>query len=92
MEPGFPRCTQNDTDPAIWYQIVSVSQLSSKKNVTLRLAMTARPVSQSKYQIRPRRLTQWDKRRSAEQEAVGSNPGWTNTEGLKITEEKVLSL
>ena len=24
-EPGFPRCTQNDTDLAIWYQIVSVS-------------------------------------------------------------------
>ena len=54
--------------------------------------MTARPVSQSKYEIRPRRLTQWDKRRSAEQEAVGSNLGWTNTEGLEITEEKVLSL
>ena len=24
-EPGFPRCTQSDTDLAIWYQIVSVS-------------------------------------------------------------------
>ena len=28
------------------------------------------------------RLAQWDKRRSAEREAVGSNPGRTNTQGL----------
>ena len=28
------------------------------------------------------RLAQWDKRRSAEREAVGSNPGLTNTQGL----------
>ena len=27
-------------------------------------------------------LAQWDKRRSAEREAVGSNPGRTNTQGL----------
>jgi len=27
-------------------------------------------------------LAQWDKRRSAKQEAVGSNPSWTNTQGL----------
>ena len=27
-------------------------------------------------------LAQWDKRRSAKQEAVGSNPGWSNTQGL----------
>ena len=38
------------------------------------------------------RLAQWDKRRPAEREAVGSNPGRTNTQGLKITEEKVLPL
>ena len=29
---------------------------------------------------------------SAEQEVAGSNPGQTNTEGLKITEENVLPL
>ena len=29
------------------------------------------------------RLAQWDKRRPAEPEAVGSNPGQTNTQGLK---------
>jgi len=29
------------------------------------------------------RLAQWDKRRSAEREAVSSNPGGTNTQGLK---------
>ena len=28
------------------------------------------------------RLAQWDKRLSAEREAVGSNPGRTNTQGL----------
>ena len=38
------------------------------------------------------RLAQWDKCWSAEQEAIGSNPGRTNTQGLKITEEKVLPL
>ena len=30
--------------------------------------------------------------RSAEREVVSSNPGRTNTQGLKITEEKVLLL
>ena len=38
------------------------------------------------------RLAQLGERRSAEREVVSSNPGWTNTQGLKITEEKVLSL
>ena len=36
---------------SIWYQIVSVSWLSSKKNITLCLAMTARPLLQPKYWI-----------------------------------------
>ena len=36
---------------SIWYQIVSVSWLSSKKNITLRLAMTTRPILQPKYWI-----------------------------------------
>ena len=27
-------------------------------------------------------LAQWNKRRSAKQEAIGSNPGWSNTQGL----------
>ena len=30
----------------------------------------------------PARLAQWDKRRSAEREAVGSNPGRTKTQGI----------
>ena len=38
------------------------------------------------------RLAQLGERRSAEREVVSSNPDRTNTEGLKITEEKVLSL
>ena len=38
------------------------------------------------------RLAQLEKRRSAEREVLSSNPGRTNTQGLKITEEKVLSL
>ena len=37
-------------------------------------------------------LAQLGERRSAEREVVGSNPGQTNTQGLKITEEKVLPL
>ena len=28
------------------------------------------------------RLAQWDKRRSADRKALGSNLGWTNTQGL----------
>ena len=38
------------------------------------------------------RLAQLGERRPAEREVVSSNPGRTNTQGLKITEEKVLSL
>ena len=38
------------------------------------------------------RLAQLGERRSAEREVVSSNPGRTNTQGLKIAEEKVLSL
>ena len=37
-------------------------------------------------------LAQLDKHRSAEQVVAGSNHGWTNTQGLKITEENVLPL
>ena len=33
-----------------------------------------------------------DKRRYAKQEVEGSNPGQTNTQGLKITKETVLLL
>ena len=38
------------------------------------------------------RLAQLGERWSAEREVVSSNPRWTNTQGLKITEAKVLSL
>ena len=38
------------------------------------------------------RLAQLGVRRYAEREAVGSNPGRTSTQGLEITEEKVLPL
>ena len=38
------------------------------------------------------RIGQLDKHRSAEREAASSHPGQTNTQGLKITEEKVLPL
>ena len=37
-------------------------------------------------------LAQLGERRSAERKVVSSNPGRTNTKGLEITEEKVLSL
>ena len=37
-------------------------------------------------------LTQLDKHPSTELEAACLNQGWTNTQGLKITEEKVLPL
>ena len=38
------------------------------------------------------RLAQLDKRQCAEWEVAGSNPIWTNTQGLKINEENVLPL
>ena len=38
------------------------------------------------------RLAQLGKRWSAEQEVVGSSSGRTNTQGLEITEKKVLPL
>ena len=37
-------------------------------------------------------LAQLGERRSAEREVTGSNPGRTNTQGLQITEKKVLPL
>ena len=37
-------------------------------------------------------LAQLGERRSAEREVAGSNPARTNTQGLKITEKKVLPL
>ena len=37
-------------------------------------------------------LAQFGERRSAEREVVGSNHGRTNTQGLKITEDKLLTL
>ena len=37
-------------------------------------------------------LAQLGERRSTEREVAGSNPGRTNTQGLQITEEKVLPL
>ena len=37
-------------------------------------------------------LAQLGERRSAEQEVVGSSSGRTNTQGLEITEKKVLPL
>ena len=37
-------------------------------------------------------LAQLGERRSAEREVAGSDPGRTNTQGLKITEKKVLPL
>ena len=38
------------------------------------------------------RLVQLVEYRTTVREVVGSNPGWTNTQGLLITEEKVLPL
>ena len=38
------------------------------------------------------RLAQLDKRQYAEWEVAGSNPIWTNTQGLKINDENVLPL
>ena len=37
-------------------------------------------------------VAQLGERQSAEREVMSSNPGQSNTQGLKITEEKVLSL
>ena len=37
-------------------------------------------------------LAQLGEHRSAEQEVTGSNPGWINTHGLSITEQKITPL
>ena len=37
-------------------------------------------------------LAQLGERRSAEREVAGSNPGRTNTQGIQITQKKVLPL
>ena len=42
------------------------------------------------YSINTAWLVQMAELWSAEWEVVVSNPGWTNTQGLKITEKKVL--
>ena len=38
------------------------------------------------YNITTAWLAQWDKCRLAKQEVTGSNPGWTYSQGLKITD------
>ena len=44
------------------------------------------------YNLTATWLSQLGERQSGEWEVVGSNPGHTNTQGLKITEKKVLPL
>ena len=51
-------------------KLVFKDSRESQKGYTILLLVTAA------------RLAQWDKGRSAVQEAVGSNPGRTNTQGL----------
>ena len=45
-----------------------------------------------KRDVATTQLAQLGERRSAEREVMSLNPGRTNTQGLNITEEKVLSL
>ena len=42
------------------------------------------------YLERANRLAQLVEHRTSVWEVVGSSPGWTNTQGLQVTDEKVL--
>ena len=55
-------------------------------------AITGKPLELLGVATTASRLAQLEERRSAEQEVVSASPGGTNTQGLKMTGEKVLSL
>ena len=54
-------------------------------------AITGKPLELLGVATTASRLAQLEERRSAEQEVVSSNHGRTSSQGLNITEEKVLS-
>ena len=59
---------------------------------SVRIKPTWRLVDVSKTDFTTTWLSQLGERRSAEREVAGSNPGPINTQGLQITENKVLPL
>ena len=61
----------NLLSPGLWYEKIKLAM-----NAGMRLSFYLG------HALTAARLAQLGERRSAEREAVGSNPGWTNTQGL----------
>ena len=61
----------NLLSPGLWYEKIKLAM-----NAGIRLSFYLG------HALTAARLAQLGERRSAEREAVGSNPGWTNTQGL----------
>ena len=61
----------NLLSPGLWYEKIKLAM-----NAGIRLSFYLG------HALTAARLAQLGERRSAEREAIGSNPGWTNTQGL----------
>ena len=61
----------NLLSPGLWYEKRKLAM-----NAGIRLSFYLG------HALTAARLAQLGERRSAEREAIGSNPGWTNTQGL----------
>ena len=70
----------------------SAVQCAHKSNLEIGIETPQNNAHVSKNQFTATWLVQLGERRSAEREVTRSNPGRTNTQGLQITEKKVLPL
>ena len=68
----------------------SAVQCEHKSNLEIGIITPQKNTDVSKTHFTATSLAQLGERRSAEREVTGSNPGQTNTQGLQITEKKVL--
>ena len=68
----------------------SAVQCAHKSNLEIGIETPQNNAHVSKTHFTATWLAQLGERRSAEREVTGSNPGRTNTQGLQITEKKVL--
>ena len=68
----------------------SAVQCEHKSNLEIGIITPQKNTHVSKTHFTATWLAQLGERRSAEREVTGSNPGRTNTQGLQITEKKVL--
>ena len=70
----------------------SAVQCEHKSNLEIGIITPQKNTHVSKTHFTATWLAQLGERRSTEREVTGSNPGRTNTQGLQITEKKVLPL